>query len=184
MTRRGNTHSSGYFLRVNPAQAFVDCKEEPRDEDAEKREGEAAPAFVRRRMERDDVLGERPRTPVRKAACTGSKQLSVPFGQFVPATDTSTAVPSVHDPVGASPDVLMTAALSAASSSGQRGRVQVTQFVQHAENTPETEYQFADRIHRDVYKLHEPHLLLSVLKTVERRIQDLKQEARGNGGGR
>ena len=52
----------------------------------------------------------------------------------------------------------------------------MTPTIQHAEETSGTQFQFADRIHKVVYELSEPNLLLSALKTVEKRIQDLPKD--------
>ena len=64
---------------------------------------------------------------------------------------------------------------SSSVSSGQRGTTHVTQIVHHQTPEPTSQYEYAHRITADVQRLSEPHVLMSVLKSVEKRIMDLRQ---------
>lgn len=63
-------------------------------------------------------------------------------------------------------------------SRGSRGNTTITSFVHNETPEPTSEYEYAHRIMQDVQHIAEPHVLLSVLKCVEKRIEDLRGKRR------
>ena len=73
----------------------------------------------------------------------------------------------------------MTMASGSADTAGRGPRISVTQIVSRNEDEPENEYQYADRIARDIQMLNEPHFILSVMKSVQQRINAIRAEQTG-----
>ena len=60
-------------------------------------------------------------------------------------------------------------------SRGSRANTTITSFVHNETPEPTSEFEYAHRINEDVENISDPHLLLSVLKSVEKRIETLRK---------
>ena len=101
---------------------------------------------------------------------------------FRPQTDTSTSVAPTARPstslLPPLPTQPLAEFLSQPVGGSAAGTTSITQIVHHATPQPTSEYEFAHRIGQDVQQVSEPHLLVSILKVVEKRIGDLQRDRR------
>ena len=86
-----------------------------------------------------------------------------------------TVAARVHDGAKTSEE-LAVALQNFATPAAGRGSTQVTAIVQHSHVQPSTEYEFADRIATDITMIREPHLLLSLIHTLQARIAQVRSE--------
>ena len=63
----------------------------------------------------------------------------------------------------------------ASSSSARLGTTTITTLVHNATPQPQSQYEYAHRMQEDLRHCTEPHLLVSVLKCIEKRVLDVGQ---------
>ena len=64
----------------------------------------------------------------------------------------------------------------ASSSSARLGTTTITTLVHNATPQPESQYEYAHRMTEDLQHITEPHLLVSVLKSIEKKVFEVGQE--------
>jgi hypothetical protein len=63
-----------------------------------------------------------------------------------------------------------------ATPAAGRGSTQVTAIVQHNHVQPSSQYEYADRIATDITMVREPHLLISLVHTLQARVAQVRLE--------
>ncbi len=62
------------------------------------------------------------------------------------------------------------------ASSSAKGSTSITQIVHHVNPEPTTEFEFAERIRGDIGRIHDPHLMVTILKVLQSRMAEIKKE--------
>ena len=154
---------------------------ERRGESASKRRRAPAPPLIK--TTEDSLRRFKPHTDVASAVPPPGQRTAVrlplpppPPPRESPSAGTALALTKAHRTTGV-PQMLEFIAEGASSSSSARlGTTTITTLVHNATKEPDSEYEHAHRMMEDLQHITEPHLLMSVLKSIEARALEVGQE--------